>query len=203
VKKIAIATLALGAVISSLGSIPAASAAPSTTGVDGLLCNLALSADPGAEPGTQTGELTGGPALIDDGATPPGVHSGRFVCSVHVGNNTYAGAAAAVVEGPTTVGVIAAAGRVSFEAGPTDNVYICTEMVVDGTHLYFDGANGSFDTNPTVSCYWDVQVCDDCGVGSELDSVVCPLFALALPPEGDVVLPDPVGKVWDCPPYDG
>ncbi|MDQ1711401.1 MAG: hypothetical protein QOE45_851, partial [Frankiaceae bacterium] len=96
-KSLAMAVLTVAALFSSLGSIPAASAAPSTTSVDGFLCDLEPGAVLAAELGTQISELTGGPALIDDGATPPGVHSGRFVCSVHVGlaNYTHAGAAAA------------------------------------------------------------------------------------------------------------
>jgi hypothetical protein len=43
-----------------------------------------------------------------------------------------------------------------------------------------------------------------------LDGVLCPILQSLAPgvgpvvitPEGDVILPDPIGKVWDCPPYD-
>ncbi|MDQ1711402.1 MAG: hypothetical protein QOE45_852 [Frankiaceae bacterium] len=207
-KKIAIATLALGAVISSLGSIPAALAAPSTTGVDGFLCGFGSGTNLGAEPGTQTGQVTAGPAFIDDGATPPGVHSGRFICTIQVGyaNKQHTGTDAAVVEGPTTTAVIAAQGQVTYRVGLLDSVYLCTEIVVDGTHLYFNDpndptVNGSFDTTPNVDCGWTgmEHTCGDC---NNSDETLCPIFASVFPPEGDIVLPDPVGKIWDCPPYD-
>jgi hypothetical protein len=210
-KRLPIAAVVAGAVISSLGSIPAASAAPSTTGVDGFLCGFGSGTNPGAEPGTQTGQVTAGPAFIDDGATPPGVtHSGNFICTVQVGlvNARHNGADAAVVEGPTTPLVIAAQGQVTYTAGLLDPVYLCTEIVVDGTHLYFNDpndltVNGSFDTSDTVDCGRSNSglppVCDfECN----MDTILCPDFARAFPPEGDIVLPQPVGKVWDCPPYD-
>ena len=36
-----------------------------------------------------------------------------------------------------------------------------------------------------------------------IDSFICgPVLSVLFPPEGDIVLPDPIGKFWDCPPYD-
>ncbi|MDQ1712228.1 MAG: hypothetical protein QOE45_1678, partial [Frankiaceae bacterium] len=165
--------------------------------------------NPGAEPGTQTGQVTAGPAFIDDGATPPGVtHSGNFICTIQVGltNSQHTGTDAAVVEGPTTPLVIAAQGQVTYTAGLLDPVYLCTEIVVDGTHLYFNDpndptANGNFDTTPNVDCGLATSE-DSQTIGEFIDSIICPFLALVFPPEGDIVLPDPIGKVWDCPPYD-
>jgi hypothetical protein len=39
--------------------------------------------------------------------------------------------------------------------------------------------------------------CDD----PIIETLACAVFTEVFPPEGDVVLPDPVGAVWDCPPY--
>jgi hypothetical protein len=196
--------------MSSLGSIPAASAAPSTTGVDGFLCGFGSVPNPGTEPGTQTGQVTAGPAFIDDGATPPGVHSGNFICTIQVGlaNSQHTGTDAAVVEGPTTTAVIAAQGQVTYTAALTDPVYLCTEIVVDGTHLYFNDpndptVNGSFDTSNTVRCGLNnSDTPSECDFWCYIDTIICPVLALVFPPEGDIVLPDPIGKIWDCPPYD-
>jgi hypothetical protein len=208
VRTIAIPALVLGAIVASFGSIPAASAAPNGTGLDGFVCGLAGVVNPGASLYTETGQVTAGPAFIDDGANPPGVHSGNFICTVQTGaaNSTHAGVDAAVVEGPTTTAVIAAQGQVFyFMTTPLDDVYVCTEIVVDGTHLYFDdphdrAVTGSFDTSPNVDCGAAARA-DGSTVGELLDSLVCPVLDRVLPPQGDVVLPV-LGKVWDCPPYD-
>ncbi|MDQ1711406.1 MAG: hypothetical protein QOE45_856 [Frankiaceae bacterium] len=158
-RKFAVTTLAAGAIVASLASVPTASAAPSTTGLDGAVCTFVSVADPTAEPGTQTGWVLAGPALIDDGAFVPGVHSGSFICTVQVGpgGSTHVGSDAAVVVGPTTTAVIGAEGTLTYTAGVSDVVYVCTEIVVDGTHLYFNDPNnglggGSFDTAPGGSC---------------------------------------------------
>ncbi|MDQ1711405.1 MAG: hypothetical protein QOE45_855 [Frankiaceae bacterium] len=112
-KPTTIVTLALGAVVASLGSVPSASAAPSTTGLDGLLCGLYAVAEPTAAPGLYRGEVVAGPAFVDDGGRQPGIHSGQFICTVQVGaaNSTHAGADAAVVPGLPTTGMITAQGR--------------------------------------------------------------------------------------------
>jgi len=34
------------------------------------------------------------------------------------------------------------------------------------------------------------------------DPLTCPVLAALFPPQGDVVLPEPIGLLWDCPPYE-
>jgi hypothetical protein len=209
VRKIAIATLALGAVVSSFGTIPSASAA---TSADGRRCSFGSTTNPGAEPDTQTGQIQAGPAVINDGGTPPGVHSGHFVCTIQVSASTHAGPDAASVTGPDTTGVIAAQGQVTYTAGDDAPVYLCTEIVVDGQSWYYDdptvvGATGTWTTSSSASCGLATSL--DPGndptvlaIEGLIDAIICPVLAIVFPPEGDVTLPDPVGKVWDCPPYD-
>jgi len=33
------------------------------------------------------------------------------------------------------------------------------------------------------------------------DPLLCPVLEAFFPPDGDIVLPDPIGLAWDCPPY--
>ncbi|MDQ1711407.1 MAG: hypothetical protein QOE45_857 [Frankiaceae bacterium] len=158
-RKLTLTAVAAGAIVASLASTPTASAALSDKGIDGLLCSAVTVSNPGAELGTQTGEVIAGPAVIDDGANLPGIHSGQFICTIQVGaaNSTHAGTDTTRVTGPVTPGVIAAQGLVNFIAAPLDMVYMCTEVVIDGTHLYFNDPEdllerGVFDTSSSVNC---------------------------------------------------
>jgi hypothetical protein len=176
------------------------------TRIHGVLCWFASLTDPSAEAGTQTGEITAGPAVIDDRATPPGVHSGHFVCTIQVGaaNGTHAGADAAVVTGPESTAVIAAGGTVTYNAPYYEPVWLCTEIVVDGQSLYFDDpndptVNGSFSTSSSAACGLAIDEGTDdptiTAIGELIDSIICPVLAIVFPPQGDIP------GVWDCPPY--
>jgi hypothetical protein len=151
--------LAAAVVAVGVSVVSPASADPAAVGVYGTLCGFGSGVTD-----SQTGYVTAGPAYIADGATPPGVHSGYFICTVQVDAPTHEGPDAAVV-GPDHAGsvavagpVFAAAGLVRYTAGPDSLVYLCTEVVVDGQHLYYadPGADpalqGWFDTSPSVSC---------------------------------------------------
>jgi hypothetical protein len=134
-----------------------ASAAPSTWGVIGSLCGLTATAQPAGAAGAQLGAVTAGPAFLDDGDTPPAPTQAQFICTVQVNAPTHAGADADLVVGSPTTGVMVAQGLVTFTASPGVPVYLCTQILVGATRLYYADPNnplatGYLDTSPTVRC---------------------------------------------------
>lgn len=94
---------------------------------------------------TWTGEVDGGPVAA------PGAAAVTLTCSIHVGNDTHAGAAAVTETSVTGPGVTALEPRpVTFQAEEWDVVVGCTAATVDGTTWYWDG--GAWTPDGTAGC---------------------------------------------------
>jgi hypothetical protein len=194
VKKFAIAGLAAGTV---LAFAPAAHAAADP---QGLLCGFSSVTDPSIE-GSQTGEIDGGPLVL---GTDGGVYTGSLTCTIQTGtNDTHAEADAGSITGPTTTGVVAAGGTVTYEVGADEDVWLCTSVNVQGQGtLYYDETTGTWGgSSGACALAISAETPETGPIGSELDPILCPILSIVFPPEGDVVLPV-LGKIWDCPPYD-
>jgi hypothetical protein len=175
---------------------PAFADAPLT---DGVLCSLASVADPTAPAGTQFGVLDGGPVVMteQDGTTP---ETGTLTCRIQVDVANHTGWGWAVWGHGTGV-LTAGPSVVSYPTG--SNVYLCAEFSddSDGVTYYWDANASRWSTNASVSCGLAYGSDDPTEEAVLVDSIICPVLALAFPPEGDVTLRAPVGTVWDCPPY--
>jgi hypothetical protein len=182
-------------------------------------CSFVSTAEP-TDPGTQAGEISGGPVTAYDLDVPLGNPVWvALICSLHTGwNVTHDTPAVASATGVGPGVAVLPPTPVTYPAGPLDNVTLCGEVAVTGaggatTRLYWDDQAGAWTTDPTSSCGQDFCETTDCGpmpdlVGQVIDAVndltiavvdpvVCPVLAQAAPPEGDLEY------VWDCPPYDG
>jgi hypothetical protein len=120
----------------------------------GRTCGFLSVTDPSREVGSQSGEIDAGPLSTGEGGT--------LVCSIHVNNDLHSGAAAAVHEVSTDVGVAVMAPRLlSYLATASDNVSLCTAWNPAGSFetWYFVGSAstttgrfGDWTTNPDSSC---------------------------------------------------
>jgi hypothetical protein len=93
---------------------------------------------------------------------------------------------------------------INYTVSDTSNVYLCAEFTddTDGLTHYWDDHLSEWSLDATVAC--GLSIPDNPSptpLPLLMDSIVCPLFAIVFPPEGDIVLPEPIGAVWDCPPY--
>ncbi len=197
-RKIALAAIALGGLVSSLAITPAHAATPDPWGA---ICQFASVTDPTVE-GQQSGQVSGGPLVLTDDETPPGVYSGTLTCRVQVTTSNHTGSGPSV-SGHGTPVVTAGPSTLTYSAGLTDNVYLCSEFTDDatGTTYYFDDTNSLWSTSNTVDCGLATSAStpqDDPLSQFEkdnVDPVVCPVLVTAVGGDGDVA------GVWDCPPY--
>jgi hypothetical protein len=197
VRKLALATIALA----GLGS---AFAIPAHAAVDdagpGVICEFFSTTDPTAQPGTQTGELSGGPLVLQDSTTLlPG--SGTLTCRIQVTVSNHTGTGPAV-SGHGNGVVNTGASEISYTAADTDNVYLCGEFTddSDGTTYYWDDTHSVWvANNPLVDCGLAISAggSDDPVLGPVFDTLnatVCPVL-LAI----DSRLNTPLAQTWgDC-----
>ena len=143
-----IAALAVVAAAASAAAIPAFAQPDPWL----LLCQFASNDDPTAE-GFQTGELSGGPAVLTDDALPPGVLSGTLTGRIQVTVADHTGTGPSV-SGHGTAVVTAGPAVVSYQATATDPVYLCSEFTDDatGTTYYYDDGTQTWSTSPLVGC---------------------------------------------------
>ena len=156
-----------GVAVGALGTVgvPAAHASPQ---IMGFLCSFVGSYDPTgtiAEPGTVHAEIDGGPIAAADPDEPLSDATVWIACSIQVNHPTHAGPDAAHAEGwgygvaylPPTVA--------SYQAAPTDYVYLCTEVRVlagDGhVSVYHDEVSGELMDDPSLA------TCDRATSGGE------------------------------------
>ncbi|MDQ1711084.1 MAG: hypothetical protein QOE45_534 [Frankiaceae bacterium] len=188
--------------------------AVATSDPGGVSCGFSWGLEPGGPPDEQLVIIQGGPLVVAElprgdwprtEPTDPGWDalanpvSATLTCSMRSGS-TYASPAFASVSGSGTGVVIippTAATYISSYPG-----YPCAEVELTDahgtvTHLYFDDRAREFTTDPSVPCYVERSLEDPID-----ERVTCPVLEEAFPPEGDVIAPDPVGKLWDCRPYD-
>jgi hypothetical protein len=198
VRRIALVTLALAGLATSFATTPAMADAPTT---DGLICQFASVVDPTAEAGTQSGQLSGGPVVLTeaDGTTP---ETGTLTCRVQIDQATHAGSGPSV-SGHGTAVLTAGPSVINYTASATSNVYLCSEFTddSDGVTYYWNDELGEWSADVNTGCGLAFGSNDPSPEETLIDSIVCPVLAIVFPPEGDVVLPAPIGAVWDCPPY--
>lgn len=227
IKKIAkIAVMAV-----AIGTVQLTGAAPAQAHPSGILCGFTSITDPNGEPGTQTGEVDGGPLVEADlDADPPTVDATASLtlkCTIQVGatGSTHLGpdsasasasASGVVVLGPTTISYSAAVGL---------DVFLCTQVTVNGEIHYYNSIDGEWSLDASVGCALAIsQEVDPGPVGGELDPLLCPLLWELAPlfpppplgPLGAIIYmvrqdgPDYDGAdvyingelFWDCPPYE-
>lgn len=156
----------------------------------------------------------GGVVSVHAVATDPPGAPISATCEILV-NGVGQGVALASPEAP---GVTAAAGPLSFHAGPFDVVDLCTRVTVAGVPQERDCPSGNPPSigpvDDLLTTVFDLlTTCNSgCGWPPETDPVTCARLAPLAPgagpvvvsPEGDVWVGGtaPENKVWDCPPYD-
>jgi hypothetical protein len=146
-----------------------------STGAAGFTCGFGSSDDPTgtvANPGTQVGEVDGGPIAVADlptvsDSTPPVVTfdvggnpaSGTITCALQVGGTgVYTDPDAVSAAASGTVVVYLPPTLISYQAGLTDPVWSCTTWTLtsgsgETDTLYLDDATGEFSTDPaTATC---------------------------------------------------
>ena len=174
-KKLAIATLALGAIVSALSG-SAAHADPDNVGAIGFTCGFNTTDDPTglvANPGTQVGETDAGPVVvaalpgIDDTTTPPTVDTSpladnpaaaQVICDIQVGGTgTFAEPDAShVVSAKGTAVAYLPPTAISYQATSSDAVWSCStwrlfDAAGASVDLYADATTGEFSTDATTA----------------------------------------------------
>ena len=182
-----VAALAMGVVVALVPGTARAAVDPT-----GFLCGY----DKPKGGGPYHASLDAGPLLLVDGNDPATIHEGTVTCTLQddllhsdtdVVSVTSARTAGAVVLPSTTVWV------------PHTVWFLCTEMHLDDdTVLYYDWTweNEGWSTDPGAEC--EPIIIEEPPPPMDwtlVDSVICPILVLLLPPDGDV------GDVWNCPPY--
>jgi hypothetical protein len=215
VRKTALAALALAGLGSTFLTLPAHAAVDDPG--PGLICQFSSNTDPTAEAGTQTGQISGGPLVVQDSTTLlPG--SGTLFCWVQVNSDTPAGPPGSPgTSGHGTGVVVAPEQQITYTtATVTDNVYLCSAFTDDSssTTYYWQDATSEWTTDPG-HCSLAIsagppdpgpldpvfQLIDDTFntldefEKANIDPVICPILKQLLPPEGDIPL------IWDCPVY--
>ena len=163
-------------------------------------CTLTDVADATAETGNRAGILGGGPvaALAVDSTANP-LATVRLDCIIRV-NGFDQRSITGIGTGFASTGPVS----IAFFADDDDVVEACTRASVNGgPYRYYDANQRVFTDDPTAPCLPDaqsnpaVQAAKDAAEPLKQlgDAVLCPLLALAFPPEGDIP------PVQDCPPY--
>lgn len=201
------AALVAATLLAALGAVPAHAA---VTAPGGQPCSFGVMTDDGGT--TTTAELSAGPLTIVDEDDPSVVRAGRVTCSVHVGwpNHTHASPAAAAATGEVGAGVaVLAPTPVTFTRSVFDEVFLCTEVEIDGTTLYWhDPQNrnieNSWSTDPSSFCQHFLETADLRGddppwptiatTGDLGDQAACPVYT------ADPALWAAVSQVWECDP---
>ena len=164
----------------------------------GVLCGFTSVTDPTVENGqTQTGEIDGGP--VGDPSKPAATVT--LTCTIQVGaaNGTHAGADAVSLSG-TGTGVATVGGAATYISPEGQPVFMCSQVTVNGTTYYWDDAAGDWSFSSSAPCSEAIQQEIFPGPLAPVIDLLCPILALIFPPEGDIVLPSPIGTLIDCPP---
>jgi hypothetical protein len=188
VKRILLGALAIGL----LGvSAPQAMASGNYSYAGGCTFS-ANNQDTVTQPDTYVGVL--GARVVSTTTTPPGPAAATVTCELKVNGNT---ADSLVVSGS---GVEVGAKPTTYVAATGDVVSLCTTVEYAADATATDTSCGN-SINVQVPPQQVIDLLD--GVFTTLsdleialiDPIVCPILG------GDLVLPDPIGVVWDCPPY--
>jgi hypothetical protein len=159
-KRIAVPALLIGTMLPS-----GATAAPAATRVAyategparGPLCGLDALDSSGE---SRSGTLVAGPLALVDPTHPGAVHRGTVTCTVQVGGALHSAPDTVAVTGRTATAAVGAYGRAAFAA--TGPVYLCTQVVIDGTPLYWDD-----DGTPAgLRSRWSPSAAARCGLAA-------------------------------------
>jgi hypothetical protein len=120
-------------------------------GPAGQKCRFNSTTDVTREAGWQTGDIQAGPLVTGEGGT--------LKCSIHVNNNTHAGAALVTETAGAVGGVAVMEPRtLNYQATAADDVSLCTEWDGPGGPLYWRGGNaaaadlGAWSADANVAC---------------------------------------------------
>ena len=123
-------------------------------------CHFAVVDDPTSEPGTLTGELSGGPTIVPDAQGLP--RAGTLSCWIQIDESTHVGI------GPSVSGhgfpvVSAGPSQVSLHAEPWNNVFLCASFHDDVLTYteYWDSTHRRWDESNHVSCELAVPASQD------------------------------------------
>ena len=141
----------LGVTLATLPFAPA-HAAPDEPG---RICHLVSLNDPTGGDSVHVGLLGGEAVQVTENLVIV-QRGGTLICRVQVGVRDHTGTGPEVsghVDASALVGT-AGPNLVRFEAGATDEVYVCTEWVndSDGVTLYWDDPKGTWSTDAHVPC---------------------------------------------------
>jgi hypothetical protein len=167
---------------------------------NGLICQFASVIDPTAEPGSQSGQVSGGPVLLTEQSTNPDLpgttpETGTLSCRVQINDSTHAGSGPSVTGHGTGV-LTAGPATINYIAGDTDLVYLCSEFTddSDGVTYYWNDDTGEWDTNILAPCGLAFGNPPPDPSDDIINRIPCPIFAQ---------LPGPVaqalqGEWGDC-----
>jgi hypothetical protein len=163
---------------------------PLPTGPVGAKCRFNSTTDVTREAGWQTGAIEAGPLVVAE--------SGTLKCSIHVNNNTHAGAAVVVETQADTAGAVAvmAPRTLNYPATAADDISLCSEWDGASGTLYWVGGNPAV---PTDTGHWSTNSADSCGVALSIEpnDPECSIW-LAI----DQRLGTNIAEIWqDCEPY--
>lgn len=150
-RKLALATVALGTALSVAGPGPAAYAIEDGWDYDGG-CGFASISDPLTEPGVQTGQIHGSAVTYSTNAEVRGV---TLTCTIVVNGHP-----ATSVSGSGT-GSAVAGGLVSYAADDADVVGLCSTVAIDGLPPMVDCSTTTTGTGGRCNGTVD-QNCDYC-----------------------------------------
>ena len=180
--------LAAAAVLVAAGA-PHAHAEP--VDATGVLCAWSGTSNP--DTGGGIAEIDGGPLVVT--GVEPGTPV-ELLCSLQeYGWHTEPDLAVVRASGRSVVAVPPTV--VGYESDYWVIPVVCTELRVHessgDTTLYWDDVAEAWSTSPYVQCdeLWQAEPPD-----VWIDGVVCPVLAVAFPPQGDIP------GIWDCPPYE-
>ena len=183
----------------ALAALPAAPAAAADP--DGLHCGFSTMTD--WTTGQSYAEFDAGPIVLDPDPAGQPVW-GSVTCTLVDGRSHDSRVIGTASSETTPVVAALEPTLVPVEWADDDVLSICVSVEIVGRgRLYYDpemaGGDGGWTTDPAASCDLvfgpaePLPLVDD---AEELvDSIVCPLLAVAFPPQGDVP------GIWDCPPY--
>lgn len=131
-------------------------AAPASADPTGFLCGFVSTYDNLGEPNAQVGELDGGPVSSADTGTPPGdpTASVTIICTIQVGPTgaTHAGPDAVSAQSSGTGVAVLAPTAITYQVAEGQDVYLCSQVVVNGVSYYWDDVPGAFSASNAATC---------------------------------------------------
>ena len=177
-------------------------------------CTFVSATSDAATGGANVGVI-GDLSVTTTGDPTPAPIGAVVTCWITVNGVTAPGTTNSYGDVPGLDGVQAGAHPISYIAGPTDEIALCTSVVFADDSTTSSCSPG-FDVVQWIDdlLIWGPGPCGGDLVTQCLDAAGCPVLAsmtgdypggVSIQPDGDVDVPDPLGlgldPVYDCPPY--